>query len=341
MNVNVPENIPVYPPVAAKLLQAASNPDARAEDLICLLEADPALSAEIIGYANSPAFRRTEEVRTVSQAAGVLGVEKLRSLALAAIGRGSVRALLMVDELGALWRYSMACALLSRMLARDCGVAEDVAYTCGLLHDIGRLSLMAASGSGYAALLQTASPKPESADDFDFVECERTLFGTDRFAAADSLARRWNLPEEYCAIASGKAPAEAGHGPDLAGVVGAACRLADSIGFGVSPAQRRPSYPDVVESLPGGAADRFPAREEDLRARVEEGIDALDLDMRPDGASTKGEMQALLRLEEAARPPLPDAESAPEPDRARRIWQVLLVLASVFAILLVVLRIVF
>jgi putative nucleotidyltransferase with HDIG domain len=42
------------------------------------------------------------------------------------------------------WRASVVSAMLCRELARDRGVSPDEAYTCGLLHDVGRLAAFAA-----------------------------------------------------------------------------------------------------------------------------------------------------------------------------------------------------
>jgi HD-like signal output (HDOD) protein len=174
-------NMPAFPPVAAKLLRVASDENAATTDLVHLLRADPALSAEIIRYANSPLFNFANDIRTLDQAAPLLGVRKIRSLALASIGRTYIRAVLMMDELRVFWRYSLACALLSETLARFCSIPEDTAYSSGLLHDIGRLGLMVTHPSEYAMLLQTAAAKLRMGEAFDLPEYERSLFGLDRY----------------------------------------------------------------------------------------------------------------------------------------------------------------
>ena len=73
----------------------------------------------------------------------------------------------MMDELRLFWRYSLACALLSEMLARFCAVPEDTAYSSGLLHDIGRLGLMVTYPSEYSMLLQSCRLKLEAGEPFD------------------------------------------------------------------------------------------------------------------------------------------------------------------------------
>jgi HD-like signal output (HDOD) protein len=333
-------NMPAFPPVAAKLLRVASDENAATSDLVYLLRADPALSAEIIRYANSPLFNFANEIRTLDQAAPLLGVRKIRSLALASIGRTYIRAVLMMDELRVFWRYSLACALLSEMLARFCAVSEDTAYSAGLLHDIGRLGLMVTHPSEYAMLLQTASATLESGEPFDLPAYERSLFGLDRFAAGEWLAREWNLPEELCAIA-GRFPEQTEQRDelDLLGVVRTACRLANSLGFCVLRNPHGPSYRDILDEMPLSVAASFPSEAEDLRSRLEEEIATLDQDSR-DGENAP-EMQALLDIGQTPSPAASASgnSDAMEPaDAKRSLWPAVLTGVLVLVILLIWMR---
>jgi HD-like signal output (HDOD) protein len=183
------------------------------------------------------------------------------------------------------------------MLARFCAVAEDTAYSAGLLHDIGRLGLMVTYPSEYAMLLQTAASKLEAGEPFDLPEYERALFGLDRFAAGEQLARDWGLPEELRATA-GRFPERTDTDElDLAGVIRAACRLANSLGFCVLKNPHGPSYRDILADLPMNVAASFPYEAEDLRARLEEEIAALDQDPRE--SESAPDMQVLLDIDHA------------------------------------------
>jgi HD-like signal output (HDOD) protein len=339
MKTSALSNMPAFPPVAAKLLRVASDENASTADLVYLLRADPALSAGIIRYANSPLFNFPNEIRTLDQAAPLLGVRRIRSLALASIGRTYIRAVLMMDELRVYWRYSLACALLSEMLARFCSVPEDIAYSAGLLHDIGRLGLMVTHPSEYSMLLQTASAALEAGEPFDLPEYERSLFGLNRFEAGEWLAREWKLPEELCAIA-GRFPEQTEQSDlDLPGVVRTACRLANSLGFCVLRDPHGPSYRDILGELPLSVAASFPYEAEDLRARLEEEIASLDQDSR-EGESAP-EMQALLDIDQT---PSEGASSdgysyeTESPDARRSLWPAVLTGALVLIVLLLWMR---
>jgi len=276
MNISALEQMPAFPPVAAKLLRVASDANSAVADVVYLLRSDPALSAEIIRYGNSPLFSFAADIKTLDQAVPLLGVRRIRSLAIAAIGRTYIRALLVMDELRPHWRYSLACALLSKMLARCCAVAEDLAYAAGLLHDIGRLALMVTYPAEYAGVIQTANSRLAAGEEFDLPEYERTLFGLDRFSAGEWLARRWRLPDELCVIA-GRFPQTDDAGDiRLTSVVSSACRLANSLGFGILQNPRGPSYREILAELPLSAGTAFPTDSEDLRLRIDQEIAALD-----------------------------------------------------------------
>ena len=297
MKTNALANMPAFPPVAAKLLRVAADENAAVADLVYLLRADPVLSAEIIRYVNSPMFAFSHEIRTLDQAAPLLGVRKIRSLALASIGRTYIRAVLMMDELRGLWRCTLACAFLSEMLARFYAVHEDIAYSAGLLHDIGRLGLMVTFPSEYASLLQSAAAKLEANEPFDLCEYEVSLFGLDRFAAGEWLAKEWNLPEEISAV-TGKFPEPKDQSDlDLPGVVRIACQLARSIGFSVLKNPHAPSYREILDELPLNVAASFPSEAEDLRARLEEEIATLDQD--PSQEERGPQMQELLEIDQS------------------------------------------
>src|SRR5215472_1253988 len=101
MNTGVLLQVPAFPPVATKLLHLSFDDQTGIASLTHLLRSDPALSAEIIRHANSALFAIRTDVTTLDQAVTLLGVRRIRTLALAAISRTYVKGLLMVEDLRA------------------------------------------------------------------------------------------------------------------------------------------------------------------------------------------------------------------------------------------------
>jgi HD-like signal output (HDOD) protein len=72
---------------------------------------------------------------------------------------------------------------------------RDVAYTCGVMHDIGRLALAVLRPKEYSLPLGAHSGTPTS-----ILKAERELFGWDHCEVGRQLVKDWNLPPEFEAI---------------------------------------------------------------------------------------------------------------------------------------------
>ena len=54
------------------------------------------------------------------------------------------------------WRHSIACGLIARELAPAYGVSKEKAYTVGMLHDVGRLGMLASYPVKYSRFCCTS-----------------------------------------------------------------------------------------------------------------------------------------------------------------------------------------
>src|SRR6185295_7116319 len=92
-------------------------------------------------------------------------------------------------DVGSLWRHSVVTAVVAETLARRVQEAEAVAFTAGLLHDIGKLVFASVEGSQYAGILrQTGAFGPGLAD------AEQAAFGVSHASIGARLLGRWGLP---------------------------------------------------------------------------------------------------------------------------------------------------
>ena len=66
-------NLPSPPGVAEQIIELSGQPDSNIDTLAEIIRVDPSLSAKILRYANSPLFRRINEVETLQQAASLFG----------------------------------------------------------------------------------------------------------------------------------------------------------------------------------------------------------------------------------------------------------------------------
>ncbi|MBZ5607105.1 MAG: HDOD domain-containing protein [Acidobacteriia bacterium] len=172
------------------------------------------------------------------------------------------------------WRYTLACAICCAELAppgEDHGI---LAYASGLLHDIGRLALIAAYPDKYSNLLALADRMFATEQPFDILEYERMLFGFDHFAAGAWLAATWKLPPWLLAIVGRFHDQASSEHRTLVATVRAGTRLAHSIGFGYLEAAPRAHIRDILRQLPAAwehwkVLDRWQYGEEHMRAKIQ------------------------------------------------------------------------
>ena len=238
------KSLPPFPAVALQLLSLMDDDEAPMKKIVGLLRIDPALSAEILRVSNSALYGLSRRVDNVSHAIAVLGTEVVKRLALTvALGRFS-HSFLRNQELRICWDHSVACALIAEELAQALDVARDRAYTSGLLHDVGRLALLACYPNEYGNLLAVARE-----NDFDELECERQLFDIDHCAAGEWLGREWNLPQDFVDAIGQHHTAEAADRSMLS-IIAAASAVADTIGFNVLQMPPKLTVAEVIANLP-------------------------------------------------------------------------------------------
>jgi len=191
----LPIELPVFNPVALELLQLLGDPSTDIDTIICTINEDQALSAQVLKMANSAAFSGLIRSETIKESAVRLGTRQITNLAMAA----SQAALHTSDNplinaiIQDLWAHSHACALGCRTLALKTGNQSlaDQAYMAGLLHDIGKLYILKA--------MERISQDKETG-----VVLEKGLilevFSEMHVELGCRLMDHWNIPPVYRAI---------------------------------------------------------------------------------------------------------------------------------------------
>lgn len=260
-------DLPMFRPVALKMLKVLSREDSHFGDVSRILESDPGFAAEVLTAANSSLYAVRSPVSTLLRAIVVLGAERVKTLTLTVAMRAFLR-LPRTEELRRTWRHSRACALLAEELAEAYGVAEDFAYTAGLMHDVGRFGLLAGSAESYGMLLASPFDSP-----LEVLEAERARFGFDHSQAGQLLVRTWRLAPELARVAGGHHAAAPGGTEGVLALIGMACPLAAAFGFPAVLYGRQQSAGELTAVLPGRR--RTVA---ELHTRLEEKFHSLDLE---------------------------------------------------------------
>ena len=209
------ESLPAMPNIAGKVLEMIEETDTSADDLQRIISNDPALTARILKVANSSYYCCGMDVSTLTEAVVMLGFNTLRSLVVAA----SVRSLYMQrpshgpgSKTGTarftlrqrtLWEHSVACAAISRNIAKTTDIAKpETAFIAGLLHDIGRLVICRQMSDEYerwlnqnAAILDGHADRPASLGGA-ILESEREVFSFDHCHVGAAVAGKWRLSRD-------------------------------------------------------------------------------------------------------------------------------------------------
>jgi len=255
--------LPVFGPVALKMLNLLANQQAEVRSLAGLLRTDPALSAEVLAVANSSFYGTPQYIDNLARAILVLGFERTRSLTLTVALRSFTLHPANAKVMQACWHHSVATALLAEELASLYEIAKDRAYIAALIHDVGRLGLLRAYGELYAPLFATVHDTLA-----DCLEAERSLFEMDHCQAGLLLTQRWGFPSEYSRVAGchhGELPAAK---QDLVSLTHTACLFADALGFPAVALAEKPSTADIVAQLPANPWNPYTFHEEQLRDRI-------------------------------------------------------------------------
>lgn len=181
--------LPTISEVAQSLINTLNDDDASVQQVGDLIAKDPALTAKLLRLANSAAFGLARSVSSVDEAIAMIGMSKVRTLALAACMSESFPVLpgLSAQEF---WVSSMATAGYSQWLAGGVGADSQQAWLTGMMVRLGELLI----GQADPQTLKEIEKLPHIPG--GRWEREVHLVGFTEGQVTAELARRWNFPAE-------------------------------------------------------------------------------------------------------------------------------------------------
>jgi len=188
------QGIESMPAALAQLATMLGDPDAGAADFARVLELDPVMTADVLRMANSAWSRSNTEILTVRDAIMRIGAANVLKMGVGERVKGSMKEAASGYDLpmGELWRHSVAAALAAeRMGAYTSDPIPGAAFTCALLHDVGKLPMSQRLGHQGLGEVQAIVDN----EGLSHIEAERELLATDHAEAGATIVRRWGLPE--------------------------------------------------------------------------------------------------------------------------------------------------
>lgn len=189
--------LPTPPGVVARLLEVTQRPDASAHEVAKVVSGDPAMSAKILRFVNSPMAGINREVTSLQQAVALLGMNSVKMMALSfAVISTSTNVRCAGFDSRHFAAFSATCGSAARHLSDRLGIeSPSEAFTAGLLSQYGRFVFASLRPETYERVMVLAKCLPR-----DLPAHEREAFGETYATVGAQLLRRWGLPESLCAV---------------------------------------------------------------------------------------------------------------------------------------------
>lgn len=221
------KTLPSLPKIVVELMESMRQESLSIDDFSRTLAQDHAMAAKALKLANSSFYGLTRTVVTVSDAVAILGMRAVYSIVqAAAVTQAMPRPSGQALDFDQFWRHSMGVALCARDLANRCELDSDLAFTAGLLHDLGRLVLATQVPERLGQVLAYRQQH-----DCLLHEAERELLGFDHADVGRLLTEQWRIgPELVHAVASHHVLSGASS-VDIAGLIHVADNMVHALGI--------------------------------------------------------------------------------------------------------------
>lgn len=266
--------LPTLPEVAARLLSMGASEDVRLDEVIELIEADPALSARMLSLCRYADAGLGDRITTVRRAVIMLGLDAVRSAVLSVIVFDN----LSVDDSEGLfdfegfWTRAIAVACVSEWVMgkqRSIEISSDEAYLAGLVHGLGKLALYKVLPKSWEKALTMAQQQSIALS-----SAEKATIGIEHHTAGKRLAEHWGLPDSIRDVVwlHGQLPSALPErsSRDLVSVVTLACAWCEARHLGWSGEVRGGVEIDEIASEMGIDLDELELASTEIVERVSE-----------------------------------------------------------------------
>ena len=183
-------------PTVAQILKLTQSPRCSIEQVVKVIKQDHAVSLRILKLANSTAYTRGEPVDTVQKAVLRIGLTQIRQavLNISVIDQFSGKDQDIQLSTPQFWEHSIATGLIAVEITHaisDKTSDLDIAFTMGLLHDIGRIIYLEMLGEEYKGVLKAAEFLQVPLE-----QVESRLLLVNHADAMDRILHKWKFPKD-------------------------------------------------------------------------------------------------------------------------------------------------
>jgi len=188
--------LPALPKAVHEVALALNDENLRLDVFARKIAIDPAMVTKILRAANSPFYGMSGSISSVHDAIRLVGLRTVGALfTTAAIMHSIAPPSHEGFHFRDFWEHSLATAICSQELASGCGYSQNLAFTAGLLHDIGRLALATYYPRELASAIAFAQDR-----DCPLFEAERRILGIRHCEVGAWIAAHWHFSNEVSSV---------------------------------------------------------------------------------------------------------------------------------------------
>jgi len=195
---NIIDKLKPIPQVALKIMRMVEDENIGIDSLSDEIRRDQVISARTLSLCNSAMFGSHKKIESIDHALVYLGLNLFIKLIISA----SLNHFYGQSEKGyslckgGLFHHAVGSAMIAEAIADHTRLVRPaVAYTAGLLHDIGKVVLDQYVSSGYPLFYRQFNEQRSQ-----FIEAERKILKTDHTEIGGQLAGIWDLPASLDAV---------------------------------------------------------------------------------------------------------------------------------------------
>jgi putative nucleotidyltransferase with HDIG domain len=187
--IKMTDNLPSLPEVIYKINSLMEDDTISVNYIGNLMTKDISLSAKILKIVNSPFYGFPQRIYNLNLALVLLGSNTLKSI----IITSSIFEL-MKDTMKGLWEHSLFCGLTAKYIAKQINgnkqlIDEDLVFSAGLLHDIGKLIIAIKFRADFDSIIKLAEEKKQV-----YSEAEMEILDISHADVGYYLTKSWNYP---------------------------------------------------------------------------------------------------------------------------------------------------
>ena len=181
--------VPSLPEVVTQVCRLVNDPAATVDQVGDIMVKDAAMAAKMLRMVNSVYYGLPEPVHSLEKAVMILGFKTIRSIALSIGVLNLFQQQTAQFNMKMFWAHGAVSACLCRMIASKAKLCDpELAFTIGLLKDLGKLLLVENAAEETRAIIAVAKEYKLS-----FHAASREVMDTDDAEIGAWLCEKWEL----------------------------------------------------------------------------------------------------------------------------------------------------